>query len=144
MPNTAPKNIQLIVLTACFNDKQALLLLKRKQDAHCAGLWSLPGGKVEGEELPLQAAVREFHEETGLKGKRWRHLGKTSHVYGDLSLNFIVFVCQCDDLTPFHPESEAVWVQLSDLPDYPMPAANVNITAMLRLPEIHEYLQGDV
>jgi len=141
MPNTAAEIAQLIVLIACFNDKQELLLLQRKPDVHCARDWSLPGGKVEGEELPLQAAVRELYEETGLKGKRWRHLGKTSHDYALGCLNFIVFVCQCDDLAQFQPESAHAWVKSSDLENYPMPAANAKIMPMLRMPEVHDYLQ---
>jgi len=137
------QHIQLIALIACFNQKQEVLLLKRKQDAHCAGLWSLPGGKVGADELPLQAAVRELHEETGLKGKRWRHLGKTSHQYDTCHLNFMVFVCQCDDVTNFQPESEAVWVGLCDLNHYPMPEANAKVLPMLQLLEVQDYLKGN-
>ncbi|MDQ6952091.1 MAG: NUDIX domain-containing protein [Mariprofundaceae bacterium] len=141
MLNTEPKDIQLIVLTACFNEHQEMLLLQRKQDAHCAGFWSLPGGKVEGEELPLQAAVRELREETGLQGKRWRHLGKTSHVYDECSLHFIIFVCQCHDTTPFQAESEYAWVRRDDLEAYPMPEANQKIMVMLQMDELDEYLK---
>ncbi len=31
------------------------------------GLWALPKGKPNGDELPLATAVREVHEETGLR-----------------------------------------------------------------------------
>jgi ADP-ribose pyrophosphatase YjhB (NUDIX family) len=32
-----------------------------------AGLWSLPGGKTEGDEAPREAACRELKEETGIE-----------------------------------------------------------------------------
>ncbi|MDQ6991660.1 MAG: NUDIX hydrolase [Mariprofundaceae bacterium] len=142
MPNTEANKVQLIVLIACFNAKQDMLLLKRKPDAHCAGLWSLPGGKVDGDEMPLQAAVRELKEETGLHGKRWRHLGKTSYIYESCSLQFIIFVCQCNDTLNFKPESEPIWMKREQFNDYPMPKANEKIIPMLKMPEIDAYLKG--
>ena len=42
-----------------------LLLIRRGHDPH-AGLWSLPGGRVEHGETPEQAVRREVLEETGL------------------------------------------------------------------------------
>jgi 8-oxo-dGTP diphosphatase len=42
-----------------------LLLVRRGHDPH-AGLWSLPGGRIETGESPEQAVVREVREETGL------------------------------------------------------------------------------
>jgi 8-oxo-dGTP diphosphatase len=43
-----------------------LLLIRRGHDPH-AGLWSLPGGRVEDGETLEQAVRREVHEETGLR-----------------------------------------------------------------------------
>ena len=42
-----------------------VLLVRRKRPPY-AGLWSLPGGKPEGEETPRDAVMRELKEETGL------------------------------------------------------------------------------
>jgi 8-oxo-dGTP diphosphatase len=42
-----------------------LLLIKRGHDPG-AGLWSLPGGRVEPGETDEEAVVREIREETGL------------------------------------------------------------------------------
>ena len=42
-----------------------LLLIRRGHDPH-AGLWSLPGGRVEEGETLEQAVRREVREETGL------------------------------------------------------------------------------
>jgi len=50
---------------AVFKDRK-VLLVKRGRPPF-AGLWSLPGGKREGEEAPREAARRELKEETGIE-----------------------------------------------------------------------------
>jgi len=143
MPNIVPKKTQIIALVAVFNH-QELLLLKRPDDVHCGGLWSLPGGKVEDSEMPLQAAIRELKEETNLSGKLWRHLGKSSHHYNDRILNFLLFVCCCPDISKMSPESKHLWVKRNQLHDYPMPEANKPLINMLFMDEVDEYLRGNV
>jgi len=146
MPNTAPeatdKTTLVIALVAAFNSNHELLLLKRPDDVHCGGLWSLPGGKVENNEMPLQAAVRELNEETHLKGIKWRHLGKSSHNYIDKTLHFLLFVCFCPDISNLAPESEHAWDKLDKLDSYSMPKANQAFTPMLQCDELHEYLES--
>jgi len=142
MPNTAPNIQQVIALTAAFNSKHELLLLKRPDDVHCGGLWSLPGGKVEPHEQPLEAAVREFKEETKLSGKLWRHLGKSSHSYADRTLHFLLFVCHCPDISNIQAESEHAWVNRDKLDAYPMPEANKKLMGMLFMAEVDEYLNA--
>ena len=43
------------------------LLAQRPQGKVYAGYWEFPGGKVEPGEMPLQALVRELHEELGIE-----------------------------------------------------------------------------
>jgi 8-oxo-dGTP pyrophosphatase MutT (NUDIX family) len=47
---------------AVFNDKKQLLLIKR------LGKWDLPKGKIDGNETPEEAAIREVEEECGIHG----------------------------------------------------------------------------
>jgi mutator protein MutT len=52
---------------AVFKDRK-ILLVKRGR-APFAGSWSLPGGKLEADETPRQAACRELKEETGIEAE---------------------------------------------------------------------------
>lgn len=47
---------------------EQVLLIKRNADPH-RGDWALPAGFVEIDEGPVQAALRELREETGLVGR---------------------------------------------------------------------------
>jgi 8-oxo-dGTP diphosphatase len=51
---------------AVIKDDQGRLLLIKRGHEPGAGLWSLPGGRVEPGETDDQALVREMQEETGL------------------------------------------------------------------------------
>jgi ADP-ribose pyrophosphatase YjhB (NUDIX family) len=51
---------------AVVRDDAGRILLVRRGQPPSRGLWSLPGGRVEGDEDWAAAAVREVHEETSL------------------------------------------------------------------------------
>ncbi len=51
---------------AVIKDDQGRLLLIKRGHAPGAGLWSLPGGRIEPGETDAEALVREMREETGL------------------------------------------------------------------------------
>ena len=56
------------------DDAGRLLLVRRAQEPG-AGLWSVPGGRVEAGEDDATAVVREVREETGLEVAVGRHVG---------------------------------------------------------------------
>jgi 8-oxo-dGTP diphosphatase len=60
---------------AVVHDAQGRLLLIRRGHAPSAGLWSVPGGRMEAGETQEQAVVRELAEETGLAVRPVRPLG---------------------------------------------------------------------
>lgn len=122
---------QSISLIALFNEQGELLLLKRADDAHCPGLWSLPGGKLEPDESPLAAAKRELLEETGFRCEEWRELGESDHRYADRHLHFHLFSCRCLDAGNMQKETKHAWVPPAELHRYPMPAANNALLPLL-------------
>ncbi|HTS96979.1 MAG TPA: NUDIX domain-containing protein [Streptosporangiaceae bacterium] len=60
---------------AVINDRDGRLLLIRRGHEPGAGLWSLPGGRIEPGESDQQAVTREVLEETGLTVDCGRLLG---------------------------------------------------------------------
>ena len=55
-----------IVVAGAVLDRDRLLLAQRRYPPDLAGLWELPGGKVEAGESPADALRRELREELGV------------------------------------------------------------------------------
>ena len=64
------------------DDKGRLLLVKRGHEPG-AGLWSLPGGRIEPGETDAEALKREMREETGLEVEPGPLLGAVRRPAGD-------------------------------------------------------------
>jgi bis(5'-nucleosidyl)-tetraphosphatase len=60
MRSRGPKRAAGVVVVRDTPDGMRVLLLRAYRN------WDLPKGRLEGEETPLEAAVREVREETGL------------------------------------------------------------------------------
>ncbi|MGZ8336657.1 MAG: NUDIX domain-containing protein, partial [Allosphingosinicella sp.] len=56
-----------VVAAALVDGARRVLLQQRAPRRAMAGLWEFPGGKVEPDELPEAALVRELREELGIE-----------------------------------------------------------------------------
>ena len=63
MSMTKPKKYSGILVT--YKDK--CMLCKRNKLGTRPGEWSVPGGNIEKDESPIDAAYREFYEETNVQ-----------------------------------------------------------------------------
>ncbi|OWK39540.1 DUF2213 domain-containing protein [Fimbriiglobus ruber] len=97
-----------------FTDGQSVLLLKRAGKEHEDGTWAFPGGKLEGEETPEQAAIRESYEETGLKAANLEQIDRTDN--GEVE--FTTFLARLDKTDPILNDEHTgfVWADLASLP----------------------------
>jgi ADP-ribose pyrophosphatase YjhB (NUDIX family) len=83
---------------AVVHDARGRLLLIRRGHAPSAGLWSVPGGRMEAGETEAVAVVREVAEETGLRVRPERVLGRV-RIEGD-GVVFAVTDWECTLLDP--------------------------------------------
>jgi 8-oxo-dGTP diphosphatase len=72
-----------------------LLLIRRGHDPH-AGLWSLPGGRVEDGETLEQAVRREVFEETGLTVTVGDVVGQVLIPAGSVVYDVVDLACTLD------------------------------------------------
>ena len=61
---------------AVVTDERGRLLMIKRGHEPAAGLWSIPGGRIEPGETDAEALVREMLEETGLTVEPGRLLGR--------------------------------------------------------------------
>jgi 8-oxo-dGTP diphosphatase len=124
---------------AVLKDRK-VLLVKRGRPPF-AGLWSLPGGKVEAGETPRQAARRELKEETGIEAEVDGIIDTVRVAAGGpgdvITYRLTVFYGRPigGTLKAASDSEEAEWVDLEDIDALPMTegAAELIWTAMHRL-----------
>lgn len=95
-----------------------------------AGLWEFPGGKVQPNESPDEAAVRECREETGLTVVVVEKYSDVVQQYDHDRVHLYFFACRPVDPTPPTPAGYR-WVTALELRDFPFPRANEGLIAML-------------
>jgi 8-oxo-dGTP pyrophosphatase MutT (NUDIX family)/phosphohistidine phosphatase SixA len=83
------------------------------------GDWSLPKGKLDAGEHPLLAAVREVHEETGVRAAPRLRLPQTRYITGDPGVEKLVdywaMVCRSfDGFMPNKEVDELRWVPVAE------------------------------
>lgn len=78
-----------------FNDKEELLIVKRRpDDVHHPDTWEIPGGRLEVGEDPVEGMKREVREETGLEIEVQQPLEVRSFTRDDgQHITMIIFRC---------------------------------------------------
>lgn len=127
-------NILLVVACALIDADRRVLIAQRPADKSMGGLWEFPGGKIEPQETPEMAIIRELEEELGVTTKTacLAPLSFASHSYDDFHLMMPLYVCRKWDGQPQALEHSALkWVRPQALRDYDMPPADAPLIAHL-------------
>ncbi len=131
----APRSVLLVVACALIDADSRVLLARRPEGKKMAGLWEFPGGKVNPNETPEAALIRELKEELGL-GVEERNIAPfafASHAYDGFHLLMPLYLCRRWHGKPQPREGQALaWVARDRLVEYPMPAADRPLIPMLR------------
>jgi 8-oxo-dGTP diphosphatase len=118
--------MRLGVLVYLEQEQQVLMIHRQKRDEH-QGLWLAPGGKVEPNESPLEAALREVEEETGLRIQETRLRGMLTFPdlgdspFGDEWHVFVFYASRWEgSLRADCPEGTLAWIPREELSNLPM------------------------
>jgi len=127
----ATKKIEVSAAVILKNGKT--YIQQRLHKGLMGGLWEFPGGKLEKNELPEQALVREIQEELGVQIEVGEKILTIKHSYTKFRVTLHVFLCRLPKGRIQATSCEQwKWVTIQDLKAYPFPAANVKILEYLR------------
>lgn len=125
----------LVVACALIDEDGRVLLAKRPEGRHLAGLWEIPGGKIEAGERPEESLIRELNEELGIvvEANCLAPLSFASHAYEDFHLLMLLYVCRrWIGEVEAKEGQELAWVRTAKLGGYAMPPADEPLKAALR------------
>jgi 8-oxo-dGTP diphosphatase len=119
--------------------KLYVLITRRPANTVYGGYWELPGGKVEPDEDPAQAMVREMEEELGIQVVPGKALDPVIHTYPHASVRLHPYFCtwkggEIQNLGV----TEHRWVLPGELHSFTFPEANLPI-----LQQMEHFLDQD-
>ena len=130
-----PKNLKLVVSIALINNYDQVLIAKRPNNKHLAGFWEFPGGKVEKDETPENALIREVKEElnVNINNKCIAPVSFSEFDYTNFHLLLLLYICRRWEGEPITmEENELKWVKPSMLRKYKMPPADDSLIYSLQ------------
>jgi 8-oxo-dGTP diphosphatase len=112
---------------ALIDSDNRVLIAQRPEGKQLAGLWEFPGGKMDADERPEEALIRELKEELGITVKEacLAPLTFASYAYPSFHLLMPLYVCRRWEGFVRAAEGQALkWARARDLRNYPMPPAD--------------------
>ena len=135
MQITDPKNLIIVAAIALIDANDQVLIAKRPKKKHLAGLWEFPGVKVEKNESPENALVREIKEELNINinNKCIAPLTFSEFKYEEFNLLLLLYICRRWDGTLMSMENNPIkWVKANKLREYNMPPADDSLIYSLQ------------
>ncbi|WP_066793731.1 (deoxy)nucleoside triphosphate pyrophosphohydrolase [Sphingomonas soli] len=127
-------DLLLVVAAALIDGDGRVLVQQRPPGKPMAGLWEFPGGKVEPDEVPEAALVRELEEELGIffDGQALTPLTFASESLGDRHLILMLYTLRGWEGVPEPRHATALrWVRPAELRALAMPPADQPFIAVL-------------
>ncbi|WP_393969509.1 8-oxo-dGTP diphosphatase MutT [Kluyvera intermedia] len=116
------------------NAEGEIYITQRAADAHMAHKWEFPGGKIEAEESPEQAVIRELQEEVGITVTSLRQFDKLEYQFPDRHITLWFWLVDGWEGDPWGKEGQpGRWVAQRELVAGEFPPANAPVIEKLIL-----------
>jgi 8-oxo-dGTP diphosphatase len=124
-----------VVAALIGNEHGRILIAQRPADRHHGGLWEFPGGKIEPDEAPVEALVRELREELDIEVEAAVRVMTAVEPRPHANLHLQAWRVLAYRGQPRAMEhSELRWVEARELDCAEMPPADHAIVRCLQLP----------
>lgn len=110
-PATGGSGMRRAAVTLCVtrhHGEPSVVVIKRAYQGRNAGQWALPGGRLDGGETPVEAALRELAEELGLVAEPAHVLGRLDDFPARSGFLITPVVLALDEPGPVHPRPAEV------------------------------------
>lgn len=125
----------LLVVAAALVDADGRVLLQQRPPGKAmAGLWEFPGGKVEQDETPESALIRELEEELGIRthASCLAPASFASEALGERHLLLLLYVCRkWQGIAEARHATELRWVRPNQMYGLDMPPADLPLIGLL-------------
>lgn len=110
-----------------------IFITRRAADVHMAGKLEFPGGKVEDNETPEQALVRELAEEVGITAQSYRLFDKQAQQFADRHITLWFWLVEKWAGKPWGKEGQAgCWMSQQTLVTEEFPPTNQPVIRKLQ------------
>lgn len=97
-----------------------------------AGKWEFPGGKIDTDEVPQTALLRELSEELGMNVIVDSQICTVYHRYPEFKLQLTAFKCNFLNATYILTDHDEIqWIDPKDLLKYDLCEADIPIAKLL-------------
>lgn len=132
----------VIVAAAVLEHEGRVLLTRRMEGSHLAGLWEFPGGKVEAGEDPTSTVVRECREECGIELEVRDILDVTFHAYPKKDVLLLFYACRfagAPSEVKHLGVADHVWALPSELRSHPLPPPDERVLEKIERGELARF-----
>jgi 8-oxo-dGTP diphosphatase len=124
--------LRLVVAAVIRGDDGRILVARRAEGQHLAGLWEFPGGAVEPGETAEQALIRELDEELGTNAQVGSPITFAWHRDGEREILLLFYRVRARCGRPVGRQGQEVrWVTPAELVELPTPPADSALVSLL-------------
>lgn len=123
-----------VAVAIIYDNQNRILITQRPLHVAHGGMWEFPGGKLEADELPSLALIREIKEEVGIDILEYSFLDEITHNYGHKIVHLLVFSVKkfSGEAVRCESQLDLRWIERDELVDYCFPEANNKIIEFIK------------